>query len=191
MRYDPDQNKMVVIPELVESYKSTAEDNRTMEEIRKIANTVYPCVQFTTDCPSNHREGMMPVLDFQMCVGEDGHIKYVFYQKPCASRLAIPASSAHSKQQKLAVMVEEGLRRLRNHSRWMDWNIKKKCLEEWAMKLKRSGYPTTFRHQVIRAAVEKWEKMCKDEDDGVRPIHRARTWQLCSRRLEKESRKES
>ena len=33
--------------------------------------------------------------------------------------------------------------------------------------------------------------MCKDEDDGVRPIHRARTWQLCSRRLDKESRRES
>ena len=39
--------------------------------------------------------------------------------------------------------------------------------------MKRSGYTATFRHQVIKAAVLKWEKMCKDEDEGVRPIHRA------------------
>ena len=65
-------------------------------------------------------EEMMPVLDFQMYVGEDKLIKYVFYQKMCASQLTIPASSAHCKQQKLAVMVEEGMRRLRNHSRIMD-----------------------------------------------------------------------
>ena len=31
------------------------------------------------------------------------------------------------------------------------------------MKLKRSGYPQSFRHQVIKAAVEKWEKMCQEE----------------------------
>ena len=49
---------MVVIPELVEIDKAIAKDKRTMEEIRNIANTVYPCVQFTTDCPYNHWEEM-------------------------------------------------------------------------------------------------------------------------------------
>ena len=63
VRYDPDQNKMVIKPELVESDKALPSDRRTMEELRKIANTVYKCVQFTTDCPSSNRESMMPVLD--------------------------------------------------------------------------------------------------------------------------------
>ena len=63
-------------------------------------------------------------------------------------------------------------------------------MEEWARKLRRSGYPATFRHQVIKAAVDKWEKMCKDDDEGVRPVHRAREWQLAARRLEKERRRE-
>ena len=40
VRYDPDQNKMVIKPELVESNKAVDEDKRTMEELRKIANTV-------------------------------------------------------------------------------------------------------------------------------------------------------
>ena len=54
----------------------------------------------------------MPVLDLQMYVGKDGLVKYEFYKKPCASQLTIPARSAHIKQQKLSVMVEEGLWRL-------------------------------------------------------------------------------
>ena len=62
----------------------------------------------------------MPVLDFQMHV--DGEtILYEFYEKPCASGLVIPANSAHSKQLKLSVMVEEGVRRLRNNSRGLPY----------------------------------------------------------------------
>ena len=115
----------------------------------------------------------------------------MFYKKLYASKLAIPERSAHSKQNKLAVMVEEWLRRLRNHSRGLDWEQKRKYLDDWAMKLKRSGYPQTFRHQVIKAAVEKWEKMCQDKDKGTRPIERARVRQLHARRLEKERRREA
>ena len=40
--------------------------------------------------------------------------------------------------------------------------------------------------QVIKESIEKWEKMCKVEDEGGRPIHRAREWQQASRGLEKE-----
>ena len=132
----------------------------------------------------------MPVLDVQMHVEEET-ILYEFYEKPCASGLVIPANSAHSKQLKLSVMVEEGVRRLRNNSRGLDWEKRRRVMETWSRKLKRRGYPATFRHQVVKAAVDKWEKMCKDEDEGVRPIHRAREWQMKTRRLEKESKREA
>ena len=92
---------------------------------------------------------------------------------------------------KLSVMVEEGVRRLRNHSIGLAWEKRRKVMEDWSRKLKRSGYPPTFRHQVVKAAVLKWEKMCKEEDEGVRPIHRAREWQLEARRRAKESKRES
>ena len=192
VRFDAEKIKMSVVEELVESDKEVPEDKRTMIELNKIANTIYDCIQFTTDCPSNHQEGEgeMPVLDVQMHVEEET-ILYEFYEKPCASGLVIPANSAHSKQLKLSVMVEEGVRRLRNNSRGLDWEKRRKVMEEWSRKLKRSGYSATFRHQVIKAAVLKWEKMCKDEDEGVRPIHRAREWQMQARRREKESKREA
>ena len=65
-------------------------------------------------------------------------------------------------------------------------NVRKRVMTAWAAKLRRSGYPETVRHQVINEAVRKFKKMCDDEDGGVRPIHRARSWHKAARRLEKE-----
>ena len=59
-------------------------------------------------------------------------------------------------------------------------------MEDWARKLKRSGYPATVRHQVVKEALCKYEKMCKVEEEGGSPVHRAREWQKSARRLEKE-----
>ena len=188
VRFDKDANKMVKVEELVEADQLVPEDARTMEELRKISNTVFECLQFTTDCPSSHQAAMVPVLDLQMFV-EDGIVKYHFYEKPCASKLVIPESSAHSKKMKMSVLVEEGVRRMRNCSRRLgdsDWRVRTKILEGWSMKLRRSGYPATTRHQVVKAAVERWEGMCKVEDEGGRPVHRAREWQKAARRLDKE-----
>ena len=66
VRFDKTKMKMVKMEELVESDKDIPEDVRTMNELRKIANTVFECVQFTTDCPSNHVEGKVPILDLQL-----------------------------------------------------------------------------------------------------------------------------
>ena len=60
-------------------------------------------------------------------------------------------------------------------------------MEKWSKKLRRSGYPATWRHEVIKTAYEKFDKMCEDEDNGVRPIHRPREWKERERRLEKEA----
>ena len=88
-------------------------------------------------------------------------------------------------------MVEEGMRRLRNHSKGLDWQKIRRCMEKWAGKLKKSGYPETFRHQVVKAAVEKWRNMCKVEEEGGRPMYRPREWRRRERRLAKELKKQT
>jgi hypothetical protein len=62
-------------------------------------------------------------------------------------------------------------------------------MEEWCRKVRRSGYPSTIRHQVIKSSFERYERMCLEEDSGVRPIHRSRTWKMTERRREKELKK--
>ena len=84
VRFDESQMKMVKIIELEESDKSVPEDERTMEELRKIANTIFECVQFTTECPSGQENGKVPVLDLQLYVGEDGLVKHeTLHQRFC------------------------------------------------------------------------------------------------------------
>ena len=189
MRFE--ENKMILRQDLVEEDKMTKSDKRTMEELAKIAGSVYECLNFTSDCPSSQEEGKVPVLDLKLYVSDQGNILHEFYEKPVACKLVIPEESAHSWRMKVAVMVEEGMRRLRNHSRGLEWQISRKCMVKWALKLKRSGYNETFRHQVIKAALDKWRKMCDTEDSGGRPIHRPRDWRRRERKLAKESKRQS
>ena len=184
-------NKMILRQDLIEEDKMVRSDKRTMEELAKITGSVYDCLNFTSDCPSSQGEGKVPVLDLKLYVSDQGKIMHEFYEKPVACKLVIPEESAHSWRMKVAVMVEEGLRRLRNHSRGLEWQTSRKCMVKWALKLKRSGYSATFRHQVIKAAVDKWRRMCKTEDSGGRPIYRPREWRRRDRRLEKESKRQS
>ena len=95
-----------------------------------------------------------------------GKIEHEFFKKPCTSEVVIPYTSAHSRKMKLAVLVEEGLRRLRNHTRGLEWERSRKVMEDWSRKLRRSGYPATMRHEVIKAAVDRYKKMCMEEDEG-------------------------
>ena len=105
--------------------------------------------------------------------------------------MVIPYKSAHSKKMKMAVLVEEGLRRFRNTSRRLDSEKSRKVMANWSRKLKRSGYPVTVRHEVIKTASEKWVKMCEEEDAGGRPIFRPRGWKKEERRLQKEKKASS
>ena len=125
------------------------------------------------------------VLDLNLRVVND-QFEHEFFEKPCTSETVIPYTSAHSRKMKMSVLVEEGVRRLRNHSRGLEWERSRQVMEDWSRKLRRSGYPTTMRHEVIKAAVDRYEKMCVEEDEGVRPIHRPRSWKEKERRREKE-----
>ena len=87
---------------------------------------------------------------------------------------------------KKSVLAEEGLRRMRNCARGLDGQVVRTVMGRWAKKLRRSGYPQSVRHQVIKEALDKYKRMCEVEDSGGRQVHRARKWQKAARRLEKE-----
>ena len=63
---------------------------------------------------------MLPVLDLNLKV-VNGRFEHGFFEKPCTSETVIPYTSAHSRKMKMSVLVEEGVRRLRNHSRELEW----------------------------------------------------------------------
>ena len=151
-----EDGNLVVKEELVAEDQKVSEDARTMNVLKDIANSIYKCVQFTVDVPSNYEEKKVPVLDLQLSV-KDNQIIHEFYEKPCAAKQVIPFKSAHSRKMKMLVLVEEGLKRLRNNSRGMEWEISKKVMEKWSHKLRRSGYLEYVRHEVIKTACENYD----------------------------------
>ena len=68
----------------------------------------------------------------------------------------------------------------------MEWERSRQVREDWSRRLRRSGYPATMRHEVIKAAVERYDKLCKEKEEGVRPIHRPRKWKEDEGQREKE-----
>ena len=64
-------------------------------------------------------------------------------------------------------------------------------MEKWSRKLRRSGYTATVRHQVIKTAIERWDRMMEEEDAGVRPMYRPREWKEKERRLAKEQKRQN
>jgi hypothetical protein len=69
----------------------------TFKELKKIANTVFVCVQFTYDTPFSHEAGMFPMLDLQVYIDQEGKINYLFKAK--CQQICDPQSI--SQQQKM------------------------------------------------------------------------------------------
>ena len=147
--------KLVVDEEKVEEDQLIAADERTFRLLKDIGNSIFECIQFTIDVPSMNENGKLPVLDVNLEV-VNGKFEHGFFKKPCTSEIVIPYTSAHSRKMKMSVLVEEGLRRLRNHTRGLEWERSRQVMEDWSRKLRRSGYPTTMRHEVIKAAVDRY-----------------------------------
>ena len=90
----------------------------------------------------------MPLLDIQVKM-ESNKVVYKFYSKPMASQYTILANSAMPERMKRNCLVQEGIRRLRNTSRSLDWEFKASILSEFSYKLKVSGYHARYRLEVI------------------------------------------
>ena len=54
--------------------------------------------------------------------------------------------------------------------------------------MKRSAYPEKYRIEVLVSAKKAFEKMMKDDNEGVKPLYRSKDWNLEERKLEKRNR---
>ena len=109
------------------------EDIRTSKILLEIANTIFPWIQLTSDCPSLNPSKYMPILDIQCCV-TDNQIRFKFFKKPVSNHLLISKNSAMPYQTKRAALSSEALRRLRNTSEELPWEVKAEILSEFSLK---------------------------------------------------------
>ena len=184
-----EDGKLINKEELIESDLGIKEDKRTAELTAEIANTIHPSIQVKPDYPSNHIGGRMPLLDMQIWVDKDNLIQHVFYEKEVASKFLIPFRSAHSTKQKKLLLINEVERRMVNCSPDLPWSETSKVLNLFSHKMKRSGYPSSWRREAIRSGIAKYRKRQMESQDGGRPLYRPREWMEEERKLAKAKKK--
>ena len=197
-RWDLEQKKMVVNPDLIEGDLQEKEDVRTMTEISKMADSICPALKTTFDCPGLQESGKVPVLDLQQWVdwvvrededGGDWQVLWEFYRKPCSARTVMLARSAMPERTKRSTLTQEAIRILRNTSPAIPWERKAELLSDFSLRLKLSGYGERYRLTIIQSTLAAWERLVELDRTRERPLYRERGWKKDERRREKEKKK--
>ena len=124
------------------------------------------------DFPTNHPTGRLPILDLEFWM-ENNHIRHQFYRKPMASRKLIQARSAFSTGKKQAILLEDGLRRLRNCSPELDWSVKMGFLNKFSSDLRYSGHRASFRRTILNRVINKYRTDLCNHMEGRKTMYRS------------------
>ena len=112
------------------------------------------------------------------------------FEKPSASHNIMHAKSAQSISCRNSVHTQEILRRLFNSSPLLDWET---CvapvISTYMLRMMNNGYPERYRLDTLTRALRIYDKMVKDDKDGIRPLYRPKEWNILARVKEKEKKK--
>ena len=187
-RWSDNRGKMIVEEDKVEEDQQIPSDVRTIREMVKMANTVCPVIQWTSDCPGEHQDGKMP-LELKIWIAKEEEMRqqimFEFYRKPMASRALMLARSAMPSRVKRATLTQEALRILKNCSPGVPWSRRAEFLTNFCVRMKISGYKERYRETVITSALAAWQKMQEEDRSGVRPLYRSNTWKKEERQKQK------
>ena len=149
-----------------------------------MGSSINPDIKLTGDCPSLNASKMMPALDVQLWV-EGGRVKYQHFRKSMANNMVMMKSSAQPDKTKRTSLTQEGIRILRNTSLELPWHVAAGHLSHLSSRMRASGYEEQFRLEVIKSAVEGFNKMVEAEKSGGRPVNRPRSWEAHKRQQQK------
>ena len=126
-------------------------------------------VQLTGDCPTENRNGKMPLLDTEVWV-EGNVVQYNDYRKPCSNPLVMLEMSAMPAAMKRTALTQLVVKIRRNTRPELPWTITEDLLSNFSARMKASGYDEHYRYQVIKSGMEGFDKMLEEERRGGRPI---------------------
>ena len=189
-RYDG--TNIVVTEETRIQDEGVMKDERTMKFLQSVANSIHPSIRMTIDYPTKYEEGKVPMLNVKMWIGEFGgrlQIMYEHYEKEMATKAVLHASSAIPFKMKRTVLTQEMLRIMLHCSKDLPREEVLKHQNNFMRKMQYSGYDKTFRYTVVKSAKNAYETIRENEERGIRPMHRPKTWRRVERMAEKEEKK--
>ena len=187
------EGRLIVDMEKKKEDEEKTDDNITMDVIRLVAESINPLIKFTTDIPSDHDDKKVAVLDLNIKLNKEmrNRIDFEFFEKPTRNPKLILAESAINNNSKRTILTQECLRRLRNTKIELGEDVKNEHLNRFMLKMKNSGYTQNFRTQILKSALNAFEKMVEEDRIGTKPLYRKRTWNEENRLQEKEAKRKN
>ena len=166
-------------------------DARVFDLIKCVGDSIHPSIQLEVDCPSQHTDGEVPILDVKVWVEKSRTVMYEFYSKEVSSKSVIDARSALPWSTKRTILTQEVLRILLNCSTDLDKQRIVHHVEHMVTRMQFSGYDSKFRGQIIHSAFKAYEKITEAVQRGERPLHRPKHWKREEREKDKEKKKKN
>ena len=154
-----------------------------------MGDKIHDSIQLETDCPENHSDRKVPILDIKVWVNNKGIIMHEYYSKPVSSKSVVDARSAMPWKTKRTVLTQDLLRVILRCSPELEWEEKKKHIEEYILRLQFSGYKERFRKEIVNSAINAYEKIKRRVENGERPMYRTKQWKQKERSKEKRGKK--
>ena len=172
--------------EEIEEESNLENDEICMKTIKTVADSIEDMIETEVDFPTNKKnpEKKMAILDIKVWVQPSetenqivkNQIFYEFHEKSMSSKFVIMKDSAAPLSQKRTVLTQEGIRRLKNCKKELDWEQKAKHLGDFMQKLKNSGYDEKFRLEVLKSSLNGYDKIIEDDEKGIKPVYRNKEW---------------
>ena len=194
--YVDDINLMTNIPRNVDIRGGTPEvkERNTAELVKRTGDTIHRSIILETDCPSNHPDKKLPILDLKVWIQEANRkrkIMHEFYQKDVSSVATINARSTLPWKTKRTILVQDTLRIMRNCHKDLPWEETSKHLSRMMMRLQYSGYDKKFRYDVVSTAIAAYRRIKEMDENGDIPMYRPKEWRRDERRKMKEAKKKN
>ena len=142
-----------------------------------MANSITKMLKWEVDIRENHGDNKLPVLDLKISIDNEDKrniIKHSFYKKPVSSRDLIPERSALPAKMKKPILIQEGLRRIRNISRSSQLADFIKTVREYNVDMKISGYQEKFRLLITAAILKKYQAQLDADCTGEIKFYRTK-----------------
>ena len=192
--YVDDINIAMTIPADIRSREITMgeKEKETANKVKELGDTIDESIVVETDCPSNHADNKLPLLDLKVWLEKkDGKrvVIHEFYQKEVSSKTTTHARSTLPWKTKHTILVQQAVRILRNCSQNLPWTEVASHLTYMSMRMQYSGYDKKFRYDVITTALATYRKMRENDEKGETPMYRSKMWNRRERREAKRERK--
>ena len=148
---------------------------KTFQTLKLIANSITRMINWEIDLPENYTDNMIPVLDLKVgLVSSDRQapIKHYYYRKPMSSQLVLTGTSSMPAKVKRSILINEGLRRIRNNCLSGSFLRNIETLRDFNIAMSVSGHCERFRLEVTDKVIQKYQFQLDNHENGSTPFYR-------------------